>query len=531
VSLGQLWTFLGVALPMLATLLVPMPSIDLTYQLRAGAEILGGNGIPTADTWTFTAAGSPWLDQQWGAQVLLAAVYQVGSWTGLVVLRAALVGAAFWFARSTLRAAGCGRRPATVLTLLSFIVASPALALRPQLFAIVLFAATMWILAKRREHPRRLWLIPVIAVAWANLHGSFPLVVVLVALGWLDELLRARAARSTAATQTGEPTPPGERAHSAGSPERVLGSTGIVLIGAISAVVTLVTPFGIDTWRYVVSLAANPAVSGRVSEWRPPWPLDPTGLLFYLSVVAVLAVVWLRLRADNFRIRRETIVPFATLAVFGVLGAFTGRGLAWWAIAAPVAAANLAHDGALAAALPKALEPVRGLFRDTPPGHSTRTNRLNGVLAAVLLVAAVALLPAWRPTGPSGVPIATLSFAPELLTKKLEDLVGARGIPAGVRTWNPQEWGSWLEFNVPTLSYAADSRIELFSNAMWDDFEQVATMQGDWKAILDDYDIYVVVLLPEQRAIAEALDDSAMWVVMYDEADGLIVAHPPPPGA
>ena len=38
----------------------------------------------------------------------------------------------------------------------------------------------------------RLWLIPFIAIAWANVHGSFPLVVVLVGLAWLDEVALLR---------------------------------------------------------------------------------------------------------------------------------------------------------------------------------------------------------------------------------------------------------------------------------------------------------------------------------------------------
>ena len=63
-TMGQLWVFLAVALPVLASLLVPMPAVDLAYQLRAGADILAGNGIPAVDTWTFTVAGTPWLDQQ-----------------------------------------------------------------------------------------------------------------------------------------------------------------------------------------------------------------------------------------------------------------------------------------------------------------------------------------------------------------------------------------------------------------------------------------------------------------------------------
>src|ERR1041385_7085056 len=90
-TLGHVWTFLGVFLPALAALLVPMPAVDLAYQLRAGAGILAGQGIPDTDTWTFTVAGTPWLDQQWGAQVLLAGVFDILGWTGLAILRAFLV--------------------------------------------------------------------------------------------------------------------------------------------------------------------------------------------------------------------------------------------------------------------------------------------------------------------------------------------------------------------------------------------------------------------------------------------------------
>ena len=440
-SLGQLWTFLGVALPVLAALLVPMPSIARAYQLRAG---------------------------------------------------------------------GCARRPATVLTLLSFVVAAPALALRPQLFAIVLFAATMWILAKRREHPRRLWLIPLIAIAWANLHGSFPLVVVLVALGWLDELLRARDAA------TERPT----------AEDRLMGSTGLALIGAIAAVATLVTPFGVDTWRYVVSLASNPDVSGRVSEWRPPWPLDPTGLLFYLSVVAVLVVVWLRLRADRFRVPRATVAPYLTLLVFGVLGAITGRGLAWWALVAPVAAANLAHEGALTSALPRALEPLRILFRDTPPGRSTRTNRLNSIVAGVLLLAGIALLPLWRPAGAMGVPAATLTDAPEGIAVELRRAVAAGEIRAGAPTWNPQAWGSWLEWAVPDLAYTVDSRIELFPATLWDDVDQVASMRDDWLAVLDTRRVEVVIVTSDDGGLDGELQEAG-WQLAFRDDDGAILLPPP----
>ncbi|MEO8273731.1 MAG: hypothetical protein ABI620_06670, partial [Chloroflexota bacterium] len=340
-TLGELWAFLALALPALAALLVPMPAVDLAYQLRAGAEILAGGGIPAVDTWTFTVPGTPWLDQQWGAQVLLAAVYQAAGWTGLAILRATLVGLTFgltfaalrisWSVASS-RAGGSSiassARTATLIVLGSFAVAAPALALRPQLFAIPLFAATVLILAERASHPRRLWFIPLIALAWANLHGSFPLVVVLIALAWVDEVALLRM-----------PVPAGHARLAL--PRRLLGSTGIALIAAISALATLITPFGIDAWRYIEDLARNREITSAVSEWRPPTPLEPSGAVFYLSLVVVLGVIAYRIRSDRGRTPPQFVAPILTVVVFGALGVVTGRGLAWWAIAGIVAAVAL----------------------------------------------------------------------------------------------------------------------------------------------------------------------------------------------
>ena len=151
----ELWTFIAIALPALAALVATLPTVDLAYQLRAGAEILDGRGIPSADTWTFTAAGRPWLDQGWGAQAILAAIYEAGGWTGLAVFRAALVAVIFGLVLLAVRrrAPGIGGRTAAWLTLAAFVVAAPALALRPQLLGMVCFAGALVLLAGRRERP------------------------------------------------------------------------------------------------------------------------------------------------------------------------------------------------------------------------------------------------------------------------------------------------------------------------------------------------------------------------------------------
>ena len=141
------------------------------------------------DTWTLTAPGAPWVDQQWGAQVILAAAYRLGGWTGLVLLRALLVGDHLRLRvrhRPPARAERADRR--ALLTLAAFVVSAVALALRPQLIGMALFAVVLLLVADRRAHPRRLWLVPVIVAVWANIHGSFFLGPVVLGLAWLEDV-------------------------------------------------------------------------------------------------------------------------------------------------------------------------------------------------------------------------------------------------------------------------------------------------------------------------------------------------------
>jgi hypothetical protein len=518
-SIGELWVFLAVALPALASLLVPMPAVDLAYQLRAGGEILAGSGIPTVSAWTFTVSDTPWLDQQWGAQVILAAVYQAAGWTGLAVLRAALVGLTFGlvlaavrsrWSHASIRAGGSAiassSRTATLIVLGSFAVAAPALALRPQLFGIALFAATLLILVERSAHPRRLWLVPVFAAAWANLHGSFPLVIVLVGLAWVDEVALLR-----------EPASAGQTPRRL--PARLLGSTGLALVGAVSALATLVNPFGIDAWRYIANLARNPEVTGLVSEWRPPTPFEPAGAVFFVSLAIVIGVLAFRFRSDRGRPPARFFAPMLSVLVFGALALVTGRGLAWWAIVAPVAMVALQPGLKLADVRVPGAPILRARTAREASAIEGRRSPLTAVIVVTLFVAAIALLPIWRPVGQAGVPAGVLSHAPQGLGAALDRISFGRW---GGNVWAPQAWGSWFEFIAPAHQVAVDSRIELFPPEVWAEVEQVATASGDWKEILEKYRVNVVVVAADQAALWQGLADDLAWRRAYYDNDGTV---------
>ena len=424
-------------LPVLAVVLAPMPATDLAYHLRAGAEILDSGRIPAADTWTFTALGLPWTDQQWFAQVILELVERAGGWTGLVFARVVLVAVTFGCAYLLCRREGVAHRTAALITLGAFVVAAPALALRPQLFGMALFAICLVVLAYRQERPRVLWLIPLLTIVWANTHGSFFLAPALLGLACIADVAERR-----------------ERPHRA-------------LMAAVLAVLAAcLTPFGPAVWSYAVGLGANPEVATRISEWQPPTVRDVPGLLFFGS----LAIV------GTFLIRQGDRVPLwrlLWLGTFAAIALYAARGIAWWPLAAIAATAPLLGQATHV--------PLR---RDARPALIT-----NAILAGALVVAAIVLLPAFRPVDPSlGVPERTLSQAPSAVTGELRDVL----VP-GDRLLAPQPWSSWFEYRFPEATVAVDSRIELFPPEVWRDYLAVVNGGSGWEDILRRWEVSVVV--------------------------------------
>jgi hypothetical protein len=469
--MSRLWAFLAVALPVLATMIGSLATTDLSYHIRAGNEFLDTGAIPMVDTWTFTAPGTQWVNQQWGAQVLFAGVFRLGSWTGLLVFRALLAGITFACIYALCRRQGVNVRIAAVLTLMSFSFVAIALGLRPQAIGMAFFAILLYLVFDRRAHPERLWAIPVLTLVWANIHGSFFFGPLVLGLAWLEDV-HDRVAR----------------------PHRTL------LIGVVSAAAACVTPFGPLVWVYAAGLSTNPQVTERIAEWVPTSVRTEPGLLFFGSVVLVFVLI----------ARRGQQVTWPTLAWLGAffaIGAYAVRGVAWWPLAAVAAVAKLIGNPDRKEAPEPALRPV---FR-----------RINTGIAAVFVLGAIFYLPLWTPIDPRlNAPKEFLTWAPPGITAKLREVV----VP-GDHLFNPQEWGSWFEYEFPTVLVAMDSRIELYPNEVWDDYDGVIAGEDGWEERLDTWGVTIAVMAARDQAMADRLT-AIGWRSVYTDKDGSISLAP-----
>jgi hypothetical protein len=459
-TIATVWAAIAFAVPVAATWFGRTQAIDLAYQVRAGEVMLDSHRLLTTDPFTFSAAGHGWLNQQWGAEVLFAALWRSVGWGGIAVVWGLLVGLACVFVYLGCRARGASASVAACLTLAGYVVAAPILTMRPQLFGIVLFAATGWIVATRDRSPARLWAVPAVAAVWANVHGSFVLLFAVLAVAWFEEGRTGPARRRLA------------------------------IVGGLSVAATLINPFGSRVWTYVTSIAANPTISGRVAEWGPPSVRTPLGALFFGSVLATFVFL-------STREHRVSLVTLVALCFYALLGMAAVRGVVWWALACPVL--------------------IAPSLRTLASKESGRSLINVAFLAALAILLALAY-PAARGQDPvSGGP-AVLTYAPEHLIDAVRE-----DVPAGSRVFASEVYGSWVEFSLAEDPVFVDPRIELFPDDVWSDYFAVEDGRDGWDATLRRWNVDALILHPGWASgLLAVIDQSPDWRRVTTSPDGSV---------
>ena len=441
-----------------------MGSIDLAYHLRLGEGILRSHTLPRIAPLAYTTAHSSWTDQQWGAQVLFAEVFRKLGWGGLAVLAALIAAGIFAFVYLACRATGHDRRRAAWLTLGAAVVSTPDLPMRPQLLAGLLFAATVWAVSGRRTHPRRLWIVPLLVAVWANVHGSFFLAPLLLVLAWIED----RVDRAPVASRT-------------------------FMMAPLSALASLLNPFGPKVWSYVASISTNPHITKGVTEWQPPTIRSLGGALLFGSVAAVVVIL-------ARRGGRTRWVHLLMLGVFLVLALDAGRNALWWGLAAA---------------------PVMARVLSETPSRRREVQEIpliNWIFAGVLVVAVAVTFP-WSLVGADRLhPGSRMQDTFPGITTELQ-----RTLHPGDRIFNAQEAGSWLEFAFPRNPVFVDSIIEAFPDRVWRQDSDISNGREGWQSLLQRWNVRAVVLTTTQPyPLLSYIRRDPGWRLDYSGEDGYV---------
>ena len=283
------WLLPAALLLCLPACLKPVTDPDLPWHLASARWMLEHRAVPRADVFSWTRAGRPWVDFEWGAQLGLAGLDRLGGEPALWLFKslaffALLLGLALLLRRWAVPDAWLAAAlPPAALTLV------PYLNYRPELFSLFLCLAQLAVLEELRERPRLWSAASVLALQaagyclWANLHGAFPLGLVLCLLYAAEGGRSGRLALAQAAA---------------------------------AALGTLANPYGIKLYTVFLQHARDwMLLRNYIVEWADLEIFDPPNLphlgIILFAFSAALAAVWQRVR-----------LPRAHLGVFVLVGLF-----------------------------------------------------------------------------------------------------------------------------------------------------------------------------------------------------------------
>jgi hypothetical protein len=148
---------------------------DVSWHIAAGEWILAHGRIPTADPFSFTAAGQPWVVTEWLADTVFGSVYRLAGYSGVsaIVAAALVVLHALIFFYLQRRASPIA--VAATLLLMDFVLI-PFASARPHVLVWPFLAGWTILLlrAEEEEHAPPMWAV-LILLLWTNVHGSFPI--------------------------------------------------------------------------------------------------------------------------------------------------------------------------------------------------------------------------------------------------------------------------------------------------------------------------------------------------------------------
>ncbi|MEZ6131933.1 MAG: hypothetical protein R3C59_25005 [Planctomycetaceae bacterium] len=437
---------------------------DLWDHINYGQLILQTRSLPETEPLLPLAAETPMINAAWGAQVLMATVYQTDG-LGLaalqfghglmVVLALATVGRAIWVRSDSVTFAVLGFGICLGVNWQQWLI------IRPQLFGVLFYNIVLLVcFTSVYSRTSIRWLLPVLSFVWANLHGSWAMGLTLiagVASGHgLDVLWRV------------------------GSIRRTLGSRSVrrmFLLLSASAVAVLLNPYGTDIYRAVVQVGRHPNITSMY-EWAPLTLNMRQGQASATVFVALTVVLCLSPK----RRRAAELLPLFGMAV---LTLWSSRMINWFA---PLAAFVLTtHAAALWRRWTR-----RPKYSDQANASDVPNNSCR--IAWVVILVMTFMTSPWGQQTMLG-----RRKSPDQLLSIQTPVKLGRAVAVGTATTDgivlaPAEWSGYLsQVSNQKLKLMVNLHVHLIPPAVWADYLALIRGDDEWQERLRQYKISTVI--------------------------------------
>ncbi len=437
---------------------------DIWWHLRNARSLLQDHVFLRSDTYTFTAAGSPWINFEWLSEVPYYFAYHAAGLKGILMvyfLVVALIYIALYYRCCCRDGADC--KDAAIITLGAICLGGVSMAPRMLLFGWLCLMGLLLILDHFKRTGRGLWLMPPLFALWINLHGSWVFGFVILAATIVAGLFEGEWGLVVAQRW---------------SPSQL---KKLLVASAASVAALFINPIGYKLVFYPFDLLFRQQhVMQYIEEWEPVNFSTGNGKLAMILIFAVLA-------ATLFS-RHRWNLDDAMLAGFALWTALSHARFMFFAglILAPI------------------LAPSLKLF----PPYERELDKpwLNAAIIASILAAMVYFFPTeahLQQKVDEVYPRAALEFM------QAHHLQG--------RIFNRYGWGGYMEWNAPELKPGIDGRADIFVyKGIFIDFLNAMGVEKPFE-ILDKYGVDYVLVQPRQP-LTYVLEHSPAWRVLYSDS-------------
>jgi len=463
----------------------PIWHTDVWGHLSYGRWIAENGHVPTTEPLLPLSRGMPFIDTAWLSQLI---GYEAFTRFGVAALQGAY--AATVTAMIAVLAITLYRRvqrvPPTVFGLVTFgwLNYQPLTVQRPQIAGMLCFTLLFCWLTSAGWRRWYWFAIPALFALWANLHGSFIVGLLLIAVLAIGTAIDA-----------------GRRMKESAGIFRYRPFIRLLLLLELSAAAALINPYGIGVYFETLSFSSNPNLADLV-EWDPLTIRMPHGL----AAACVAALLTLAYRLSPRRVR---LSEGLTLFIFGALALWHSRMLVWWSV--PAAYYLGLHVGAIWAQ-----------HESAAPAPTRRSGRWTVVTIGLAWICF-----AYTPLGlvllhgrPKEEKFAAQQFRRSVSQQTpvaAVDYLADKKLPGPL--FNTYEWGDYLCWKSPPgLPAFINSHAHLIPPEVWSDYMVISHAGDGWEFGLDRYGINTVLLDQRVRGpLITSLKRNAKWTLQYED--------------
>lgn len=467
------------------------------WHIRNGELILQTHSITRTDPFSSTMAGRSWFAWEWLYDVIIASMHHWLGLNGIVFFTALLIAATFALTLQMAIARGAALPVAVVLVVLAVSASTIHIFVRPHVVSWLLALIWFHILdsAEQQRAPSRLYWLPVITLAWANLHGGFLLGFALLGLYLIGSGVEYLKLKDGATA-----------AH--------LRRLGVVTV--LSVVAGLVNPYGYKLYVHLYQYLSNRFLMNQIDEFQSP---NFHGIAQQCFALLLLVTVFaLAIRREKLRPSHLLVVVFAVYS-----GLYASRNLPVSSILLIVIVAPVLSKGLGGAAdSPSVWARLRKLFTRFQ-SFSRRMDAMELRLGGHLWALAAVGLGLWICIhgGKLGAQtVMNAEFSAKRFPVRAVDALSARGIQDPV--FCPDYWGGYLIYRrYPQGRVIIDDRHDLYGEAFLKEYLKTIHADPGWDGFLEHYRVNLV-LTPSESPLANILKENRRWELVYDDKSAAV---------